>query len=106
MANAMIERHERSGAGVSQMRRQDCEQIAMEFVRAALCLNLRDSLAATAPAEWEAGLELLESDFPWMQQRGIIYLLRVLARTPHNGRSTAQALLAELDNSHVERLVA
>ncbi len=96
MANATFERHTPYVYSPADGHRSEWEQIATQLVRGAMCLDLRDQIAAAAPNDWETGTTLLDSDEPQMQQLGVLYLLGALASTPNNTRALAQQALGEL----------
>ncbi len=96
MANATFEHRTPYMYNTSDGHRNEWEQIATQLVRGAMCLDIRDQLAAAAPHDWETGTTLLDSDEPQMQQLGVLYVLGALASTPNNTRALAQQALGEL----------
>ncbi len=95
MGHAPMDVYEQHVAGLEVVCWSDWEQAATRFVRGALCLPLRDRLAAAQPAMWDSGIDLLDSADPASQLWGVVCLLRVLATTPNTGCTIAQRMLDE-----------
>ncbi len=86
----------RRPAPTKAINRAEAEQQAGQLIQSVLCMNLRHTLEATAPAAWEAGTVLLESDQSDSQRLGTLVLLHVLATTKSTVCEAAQRILAEV----------
>jgi hypothetical protein len=80
--------------------RAEAEQQAEHLIRSILCMEIRHTLEAAVPAEWEAGMVLLESEQPYVQRRGILALLHVLATTPNPAYEVAQHIYCQIQDAH------
>ena len=99
MSTASITPTVYSGIWTNAPRRPEVEQQAEQLIRGALCMDVRHSVEAEAPVDWEAGILLLESEQPEVRRLGTLFLLQALATTANTASETAGQLLYKLQSA-------